>query len=756
VLKAGNKKFKVAGVARKLIVAILLFSSLITLLATSLQLYQDYLHDIDLIETGFAQIGKGHQQTIVHNLWVADLEQLAVQFQGILDLPGMQYLEIIKDGEILLSLGSKPDRRFVSHSYPLSYRFKGELLSLGELNAFADLEAVYSRLAEKVSFILVSQAVKTFLVSFFILFLFYLLVGRHLERLAHYAKGLTLDNLGTAISLARVKKPDAPPDELDAVVEAINAMRLKLASDIEQRLAAEKALREQQQLLAAVIEGTTDAIFVKDLQGRYLLANEATAQAVGRAKGELLGKTDAELFPRQSAETIHQVDAEVIASGAARLAEEQLETTFGDSCWLVNKSPLFADDGRISGLIGISRNITERKRDEEEKRILAEKLRQAQKMESIGTLAGGIAHDFNNILAAIVGYAEMAQDGCQQGSAVRRDIDQVVKASYRAKDLVRQILAFSRRAESKPIPMQLSHVVREVLRLLRSTLPATIAIRQSIDEDVGLIAADPTQIHQVVMNLCTNAYQAMEETGGTLFVGVAKKMLPLQPSDQAGEGGTGPFVHLTVRDTGVGIPAADMDKIFDPYFTTKEVGKGTGLGLAISHGIIRSYGGFITCDSTPGEGTTFQVLLPGVQGLAPPEPPVLDQVPHGRERILFVDDEAIIAEMAANMLARLGYQVTTQTSGVEALATLRHQPQAFDLVITDQTMPKMTGSELCRHLLELRPELPIILCTGYSSLVSEETASSIGVKGFAMKPLVRRDLAAMIRRVLDEARLGTA
>ncbi|RPH39281.1 MAG: response regulator, partial [Desulfobulbaceae bacterium] len=380
-------------------------------------------------------------------------------------------------------------------------------------------------------------------------------------------------------------------------------------------------------------------------------------------------------------------------------------------------------------------------------------LQQAQKMEAIGTLAGGIAHDFNNILGAILGYAEMALDDCPAGSMAANDVGQVVKAGHRARELVKQILAFSRQAETEHMPLQPAAIIKEAIKMLRSSLPSTIIIRQDIDKDAGPVFADPTQIHQILMNLCTNAFHAMETTGGTLSVSLKGKTLSRKDLVNEPQAEPGNFVHLSVSDTGAGIPPEIRERIFDPYFTTKETGKGTGMGLSIVHGIVKSYGGFISCHSTPGQETIFQVFLPVMTEINLPAEMMEQPLQLGNERILFIDDEEMLVEMGQNLLERLGYRVTVRTSSLDALTTFQNQPDQFDLVITDQTMPGITGSDLARRMLQIRPDLPIILCTGFSNLISEEKARSLGIKGFALKPLAKKDIAALIRKVLDNGRL---
>ena len=372
-------------------------------------------------------------------------------------------------------------------------------------------------------------------------------------------------------------------------------------------------------------------------------------------------------------------------------------------------------------------------------------------MEAIGVLAGGIAHDFNNILGVILGYAEMVYEDCSPNSVMAGDLEQIIIAGNRAKDLVKQILAFSRQAEAERIVLQPAIIVKEILKLLRATLPTTIDIKQDIDSKSWLIEADPTQVHQMLMNICTNAFHAMEETGGTLDISLENVTLGKKDLVNVENVLPGDFVHLSVKDTGPGIPPEIKTRIFDPYFTTKVVGKGTGMGLAIVHGIISSYKGFIRCDSKVGEGTTFDIFIPVVDDHAemaekPVEPSSADSK---NEHILFVDDEEILAIMVQSMLERLGYRVTFRTSSLEALVTFRNDPDAFDLVITDQTMPGMTGFDLARRMLQIKPQIPIILCTGFSTSISEGKAKSAGIKGFAMKPLAKKEIGNLIRTVLS-------
>ena len=388
---------------------------------------------------------------------------------------------------------------------------------------------------------------------------------------------------------------------------------------------------------------------------------------------------------------------------------------------------------------------------EEEKKALQAQLLQAQKMQAISTLAGGIAHDFNNILGAVIGYAEMARDASNPESAVAHDLDKVLEASHRAASLVRQILTFSRQSETQPIPLKPAHIIKEAIKLLRPTLPSTITIKQNVDTVTQAILADPTQLHQVVVNLCTNASHAMEHTGGILDISIRDCELSLQDLQSFPGVKPGKFVELIIGDSGPGIPSNIRDKIFDPYFTTKEIGKGTGMGLAIVHGIVTNSGGFVSCESELGKGTIFRIVFPSIeQEIIAAAKEIETPQPGGKERILLVDDEDILVEMSQIMLTRLGYEVTVRNSSLEALTVFQNQPDQFDAVITDQTMPRMTGMDLARRILQVRPNIPIILCTGYSNLVNEDLAKGCGIKGFVMKPMTKKDISTLLRRVLDE------
>jgi len=373
-------------------------------------------------------------------------------------------------------------------------------------------------------------------------------------------------------------------------------------------------------------------------------------------------------------------------------------------------------------------------------------------MEAIGTLAGGIAHDFNNILGIILGNAELAIDDVPDSNPARNNLDEVRKACLRAKDVVSQILAFSRKSESEQKPFNIASVVTESLKLLRASIPTSVDIRPNISNDIEDILGDPTQIHQIMINLCTNAAHAMEDAGGTLEVVLENTALHEDKAYRYTELKPGPYVQLSVSDTGFGISPEVMERIFDPYFTTKDVGKGTGLGLSVVHGIVNSHKGGISVESEAGKGTTFNLLFPAVERLMPQKPKKLEDLPTGEERILFVDDEDAMVSLNRQRLEKLGYKVVSKTDPSEALAFFRDNPHQIDLVITDMTMPRMTGDKLAREMLNIRSDIPIILCTGYSSRISGEKAQELGIWKYIEKPIEMGTLARSVREVLDDNR----
>jgi nitrogen-specific signal transduction histidine kinase/CheY-like chemotaxis protein len=375
--------------------------------------------------------------------------------------------------------------------------------------------------------------------------------------------------------------------------------------------------------------------------------------------------------------------------------------------------------------------------------------RQSSRMEAIGTLAGGIAHDFNNILTAILGFTELGLASVPKGSRTQRNLQEVLTAGHRAKHLVLQILAFSRQSGQGKKPTPIHTVVHEALTLLRASIPSTVEIRHSLLAESS-IQADPTQLHQVVINLCTNAEYAMRETGGLLEITLEDVNVTEENIRSVSGLKLGPHARLTIQDNGAGMSSEVLERMYDPFFTTKPIGEGSGMGLAVVHGIVTNHGGALMVNSLKGQGTKVEVYLPAIPALAWDASDDQHPIPRGKETILFVDDEETIVRLGQELLSQLGYTVEVQTSSPEALNAFRMNPERFDLVITDQTMPGLTGEALSRELLRIRPELPIILCTGFSHIMTAEKAKTLGIQAYLMKPLAIRDLAPIVRHVLDK------
>jgi signal transduction histidine kinase len=398
-------------------------------------------------------------------------------------------------------------------------------------------------------------------------------------------------------------------------------------------------------------------------------------------------------------------------------------------------------EGHRAGIVVFLRDVTEAKQTERQ-------LQQVQKMESIGTLAGGIAHDFNNMLGIIVGNTELAMDDVSEWNPVRQNLEEIRIASMRARDMIKRIMAFSRQSPQQMKPVRIAPIIKESLKLLRSSIPTTIEIHQNISSESDIIHADPTQINQVLINLCTNAAQAIGEKAGILEVNLEHIELDEDTAARYYDLSSGKYVRLTVSDTGDAIEPKILERIFDPYFTTKKIGEGSGMGLSVVHGIVKSHGGGISVISEPGKGTIFHILFPCIEDEPEPETEIPVEIPRGKERILLVDDEKAMVNTIQPIIERLGYKVTARTSSIEALEAFRANPGRFDLVITDFTMPNMTGMELAKTLLKLRSDIPIILCTGYSEHINEYKAIASGIREFILKPVVLDEMANTIRKVL--------
>ena len=512
-------------------------------------------------------------------------------------------------------------------------------------------------------------------------------------------------------------------------------------SDISERKRSDEARRESESRFRTLFDLSPQPVAVVEMEtGRLIDVNDKYCELMQYDKTELIGRNTIDLG------LLSKADRDLYLArmkGTGEVSDMEIDYTVKDGS--VINILVFSKLIRISGqdlTVTVLFDVTERK-------WLESQLQQAHKMEAVGTLAGGIAHDFNNILGIIIGNAELAIDDVPEWNPARHNLEEVRKACIRARDVVRQILTFSRQASPQLKPVKITPIITESLNLIRSSIPSTIEIRQNISNELDTVNANPTQINQILLNLCANAAHAMEEKGGIIEVDLENVTLHEESAMPSPELDPGVYVKLTVRDTGHGIAPESLGRIFDPYFTTKAVGKGTGMGLAVAHAIVKNHGGVITVASSIDAGTTFQVFLPVDDIEVEADIETDENLPKGNERILLVDDEKGMVETIRLLLERLGYAVTDRAESVEALKEFRNNPKAYDLVVTDMTMPHMTGDQLAKEILGIRPDIPVILCTGFSERINNQVAKDMGIRKLLIKPIMLGKLANTIRQVLD-------
>jgi PAS domain S-box-containing protein len=552
----------------------------------------------------------------------------------------------------------------------------------------------------------------------------------------------------------RKRAEEALKKARNTLEERVEERTAELKREIAGRKRVQRALRESEELYRSFVQGFQGIAFRSRIDFTPIFFHGSVEEISGYTEDEFTGGN-----PRWD-QVIHPDDLPTISESSKKISsvpDHSVEREYriihkdGDIRWVHEIIENLCDrSGKPIMVQGAIYDVTDRKRAEEEKSKLEAELQQVHKMEALGTLAGGIAHEFNNILWIIIGNTELALYEIPKRHASRQTLEEVLKACLHAEAVVKQILTFSRQTEVEKQPLQIGPAVEEGLSLLRASLPTTIEIRQKTECSSCTIMADPTQIHQVLINLCTNAAHAMREKGGVLEVSVVAIEFEEETVAQYPDLTPGSYLTLSVSDTGHGIDDKIIDRIFEPYFTTKGLADVTGMGLSVVHGIVKSHGGVIAVQSEQGKGTTFHIFFPIIDSEVVSKTKASRPVPRGNERILLVDDEKALADMGKKTLERLGYDVITTTNTTEAVDLFEKHHDKLDLVITDQTMPNMTGGMLAKELMRIRPDIPIILCTGYSEMITKDKARDMGIREFIMKPLVTRDLATTIRKVLDK------
>jgi PAS domain S-box-containing protein len=554
-------------------------------------------------------------------------------------------------------------------------------------------------------------------------------------------------------------KPDGEIRWLEGIGQVIRddagtpERMIGVITDVTDRELANMQLRREKEAAQMYLDIVGTIVVALNKDGAVQLINGKGCEILGYEEQEIIGKDWFENFlPESIREEVGAAFQRILAGELEPLEyyENPVLTRSGEERLIAwHNTVIRDDDGELVGTLSSGGDITDKRHAEQMKQELEDQLRHSQRMETIGTLAGGIAHDFNNILSPILGYVDMAMDDVAEDSSVYDYLEQVIKATRRAKELVEQILLFSKNADRDATPIHIHLIIREALKLVRASLPTTIEIQQNINTDAGIVVANAAQIHQVLVNLCANAAHAMRDIGGILRVSLE----PVDVDETQAEEHTGlqpgSFARLTVSDTGRGMDEQTLSRVFEPFFTTKDVGEGTGLGLSVVHGIVTSHNGEITLDSVPGEGTAATVYFPHSEKLLESdEEETLTDV-EGTEHVLFVDDEPDILDLGRRMLERLGYRVTTAANGDEALRFITANPTAFDIVVSDQTMPRKTGLILAEEIRWIRRDIPVILMTGFSDKITPERLAELDVSSLVMKPLMGRKLGGTIRQVLD-------
>ncbi len=849
--------------ARRLIVAIVLFSTAITFITTAGQLYLDYDQDVEAVHSRISQIKESQLSSIVASVWFLDNKQVQLQLDGLRRMPDIEYLAIEVEGSVKWSSGAIKSSDNIIEHFPLTHTSFGREDTIGTLKIVASLDEVFRRLYSKVIVILIGNAFKTFLVAGFIYIIVRHMITRHLDRFALYTERFELGGEVPPLVLDRPPPSQGASDEFDILADALNKMRQNLSRSYDD-------LKDNEEYNRTLFEQSPIGQALCKMDRTYVDVNSAYAKIVGISPGELLGMNAKDITPdgygvddneqlvllerrgrfgpydkeyiRKDGRTIpirisgHLLDKGnetfiwVVAEDITQVMEAQTELNLSeerfkdfaesssDWFWEIDKDyvftyisssfeartglsvstclglerhknqalkpiggnwtehlrvldareafvdfpmmgthqdgttfyvhssgvPVFDGEGSFMGYRGSGRDVTEIVKAEANREQLEAQLRQSQRLETVGTLAGGIAHDFNNLLMPILGYTEIMLSQLSSDDKMYGKLERIAKAAERAKTLVQQILTFSRRGEQSREPTDLSKLIQETLKLTRAAIPTSTKIYTNIREGCPNVMADATQMHQMLMNLYTNATQAMGKDGGVLSIEMGLVDAEMVNSPQI----IHPHIKLKISDTGPGMDQDVLERIFEPFFSTKKQQGGTGLGLATVHGIVTSHNGKIDVVSRPGEGSSFEILLPVIEEVESQKADQKDVSVGQNEQIMFVDDEPENGDLAQAMLSDLGYTVDVFTDSLKALEFYGENRDKIDLIITDQTMPNLTGEELVKNIKTVNKDIPVIMITGFSAHIDEEKSKELGINKLLMKPVKMEKLASAIKEAL--------
>lgn len=738
--------FKQYPLLVRLVCYVIVFSLFVAMFLTVIRLWIIYTDELETIRQNLVELQGSHADSLIKNIWNMDQDGIDIQLKSIKQFPDVTAVVLVNSYGDRFQSGEIPVKKedLIVHSFSLAKEFNERSVALGTVTIYASSDHLRLRLLQHVPLGLVTELIVLFLSGVFILGLFLFHYNRHINKIAKFAGNLKISTLDQELYLDRKESASGHRDELDRIVSSLNEMRRRLNDGVCVQQQTEQQLLREKVFSDAIINSLPGLFVVYSEDLKAILFNDMYREKLGLSEDQIQVDQFLDRVVTEDREKLSEAIQHVFATH--RPVSVEVEILSPDQSripYLINCSLFEYEEKKY--LIGMSTDITERKKNEEA-------LRQSQKIEAIGTLAGGIAHDFNNILAAIIGNIELARAAHLTPEKLDKYLSSGLGASLRARDLVEQILSIGRRGQQKKQALQVAGVVKEVVKLLRATIPTTIAITSEIDCE-RLILADATQIHQVILNLCTNGYHAMQESGGCLNISLSERIISkkntLTPTDVP----VGEYLCVEISDTGCGMDKATQKMIFEPYFTTKKSGEGTGLGLAVVHGIVQGHDGHITVKSRPGRGTTFTLLFPLLadQEVVAAVPVALPEIQGGTERILLVDDEQEILDVISELLGAQGYRVTQFVSSLEALRHFRKEPSRFDLVITDMSMPNLSGEFLGKKIMAIRPDIPLILCTGFSKTMSSSQSRDDGFSAYLTKPLESRTLLRTIREVLDKS-----